>query len=59
MGDLVSVIGPLEDLNQVTAYLGESSDERLELDRSAFDYRRVFISNPKLAGQRLWDLNLP
>ncbi|MBC8076268.1 MAG: transporter [Chloroflexales bacterium] len=58
VGDLVSVIGWYEDLDRVTALLGAPSDEQLDLDRSAFDYRRVFVSNPRLAGQRLRDLNL-
>ena len=41
------------------AYLGQESDEHLELDRSEFDYRRVFVSNAKVAGHRLSDINLP
>jgi len=59
IGDLVSVVGTLEDLDGVTTFLGEASDERIELDRSQFDYRRIFVSNPKVAGHRLRDLNLP
>lgn len=59
VGDLVSAIGTNEDLDRLTAYLGEASDARLELDRSEFDYRRMFVSNPRIAGHRLGDLNLP
>ncbi|MDZ7289417.1 MAG: transporter [candidate division KSB1 bacterium] len=59
VNDLVSVVGTREDLDRVTAALGEVSDERLELDRSQFDFRRIFVSNTKIAGQRLRDLNLP
>ena len=29
------------------------------MDRSELDYRRIFVSNPKVTGQRLRDLNLP
>ncbi len=58
-GDLVTVVGAREDLDKVTAYLGEESNDRLELDRSELDYRRIFVSNPKVAGHRLRDLNLP
>ncbi|HKZ83957.1 MAG TPA: aspartate:alanine exchanger family transporter [Anaerolineae bacterium] len=58
-GDLVSVIGTPDDLDRVIGYLGEASDERLELDRREFDHRRIFVSNPKVAGHRLRDLNLP
>lgn len=59
IGDLVSVVGPAVALDQATAFLGVASDEQLELDRSEFDYRRVFVSSRKLAGHRLRDINLP
>jgi putative transport protein len=59
VGDLVSVIGAPEDLDRVTAYLGQGSSEQLELDRSQLDFRRIFVSNPQIAGHRLRDLNLP
>lgn len=58
-GDLVTVVGAPDDLDRVTAYLGEASEERLDLDRSELDYRRILVSNPRLAGHRLRDLNLP
>ncbi|MCC7359542.1 MAG: hypothetical protein IT317_08705 [Anaerolineales bacterium] len=59
LGDVVTVVGVAEALERVTACLGEVSEERLDLDRSRLDYRRVFVSNPKIAGHRLSDLNLP
>jgi putative transport protein len=58
-GDLVSLVGSPEDLAGVTAYLGQESDEHLDLDRSEFDYRRIFVSNPRIAGQSLGAINLP
>jgi len=58
-GDLVSVIGSPEELDRVTTFLGEPSNERLEFDRSQLDYRRVFVSNHRVVGHRLRDLNLP
>ncbi len=58
-GDLVSVVGAPEDLDRVEEFLGECSDEQLALDRSEVDYRRMFVSNHKVAGHRLRDLNLP
>jgi len=59
LGDLVTVVGVAGELDRVTASLGEPSGERIEMDRSRLDYRRVFVSNPKVAGHRLRDLNLP
>jgi putative transport protein len=58
-GDLITAVGTHAALTQVAAALGEVSDERLEFDRSQLDYRRIFVSNPRLAGHRLRDLNLP
>jgi putative transport protein len=58
-GDLVTTVGAQEELDRVTAFLGEESGEHLELDRSELDYRRIIVSNPKVAGHPLRDLNLP
>jgi len=57
-GDLVSVIGTPEDLEQVIGYLGQPSDIQLGLDRSEYDIRRIFVSDPRVAGHRLKDLNI-
>jgi putative transport protein len=57
--DLVTTVGAREDLDRVTKFLGEESGEHLELDRSELDYRRIIVSNPKVAGHQLRDLNLP
>ena len=58
-GDLVTIVGAQEDLDRVATFLGEESAEHLELDRSELDYRRIIVSNPKVAGHQLHDLNLP
>ncbi|MCL5429594.1 MAG: transporter [Chloroflexi bacterium] len=58
-GDLVTVVGPPEELERVTNRLGEVSREQLDLDRSELDYQRVFVSNPQVAGHTLRSLNLP
>ncbi len=59
LADLISVVGTAEELDKVTAALGLISEEHLELDRGEYDFRRIFVSQPHLAGQRLRDLNLP
>ncbi|MRR56146.1 MAG: transporter [Deltaproteobacteria bacterium] len=58
IGDLVTVVGIQEELERVTRFLGETSEDELDLDRREFDYRRIFVSNPKLVGRRLRDLRL-
>ena len=59
MDDLVSVIGTPEDVDDAVSRLGELTDEHLELDRSQYDFRRIFVSNPQIAGLTLAELRLP
>jgi putative transport protein len=57
-GDVVSVIGSATTLDRVTAALGEPVAERLDSDRHELDNRRIFVSDPRVAGQRIKDLHL-
>lgn len=59
LGDLVTVVGTAEALDHVTAYLGEEATEHLEMDRSELDFRRIFVSDAKVTGLPLRELNLP
>ena len=57
-GDLVTAVATPEVMEDVVRVLGEVSDTRLEMDRSDYDYRRIFVSNPKVAGHPLKDIDL-
>lgn len=57
-GDLVLVVGARDELDRVTAHLGEACDEHLEFDRSELDFRRIFVSSRAVTGRRLRDLDL-
>jgi putative transport protein len=57
--DLISVIGAPEDVAFAVQQLGEISEKQLDLDRNQIDYRRIFVSDTKLAGRRIADLHLP
>lgn len=59
VGDLIMMIGNSEELDKATMLLGKKVDHILTHDRSLFDVRRIFVSNPKLIGQSLSSLNLP
>lgn len=59
LGDLVTLVGTRDDLAAATARLGEPGDEPLELDRHEVDFRRIFVSDRRVAGRRLRDLHLP
>ncbi len=58
LGDLVTVVGLPEALERVAASLGEVSSEQIDLNRGELDYRRVFVSNPRVIGRRLRELKL-
>lgn len=58
LDDQVTAVGTHEELDKITRFLGEQSGTEIDLDRREFDFRRVFVSNPKLAGRRLRDLGL-
>lgn len=58
-GDLVTVVGSAIDIEYAEKVLGQRSNEALELDRSEFDVRRIFVSRPDIAGRSLKQLNLP
>lgn len=57
--DRVTIVGAPDEVERVTAALGETAQEHIEWDRAELDYRRIFVSNPRVAGRRLRDLNLP
>jgi len=57
-GDKIVAVGSAHAVQEVIAFLGHKSDKKLTFDRSEYDYRRIFVSNPKVAGQKIASLNL-
>jgi putative transport protein len=57
-GDDVTLVGAAEDLQEVVPALGEPSPEHLEFDRARLDVRRIFVSDPEVAGKALRELGL-
>ena len=58
IGDQVMAVGNEEELAKVIKALGKKGDTQLEYDREHFDVRRIFVSNPKVAGRSIASLNL-
>jgi putative transport protein len=58
-GDLVALVGAPEEVDKAVAWLGEAAGVQLELDRSEYDFRRIFVSNHEVVGRTLNELNLP
>lgn len=52
------VVGNLEDLEQVIQLLGEHAESALTYNRSKFDVRRIFVSNPDVVGKSISSLDI-
>jgi putative transport protein len=59
LNDLLSVVGHVDEVDNAVTQLGELAPEPLELDRHTLDFRRIFVSSPRVAGKRLRELDLP
>ncbi len=59
LGDRLNVTGTAEEVKRVVEALGNAVPERLEEDRHALDFRRVFVSSREVAGRSLAELQLP
>lgn len=57
-GDLVTVIGEPAAIGAAIAALGERSPLHLEFDRAVVDFRRITVSNPRIAQRPLGELGL-
>jgi putative transport protein len=56
--DLLTVVGPDEDVRRAIEYLGHISSHSLLTDRRYLDFRRVTVSNPKISGRTIEDLGI-
>jgi len=58
IGDETMIVGSEEEIERATEILGKQSQKKLSYDRSIFDTRRIFVSNPVYAGRTIASLNL-
>lgn len=56
--DVVTVVGPEPVVQDVVRELGHLSSHRLSFDRASLDFRRVTVSDPKLAGKAIGELDI-
>ncbi|EEH67104.1 TrkA C-terminal domain protein [Actinomyces urogenitalis DSM 15434] len=56
--DLVTVVGTQDAVNQVIKALGHGSSHSLIEDRRYLDFRRITVSDPKLAGHTVAELGV-
>ena len=58
LGDQVAVVGPQSQLDKIKNLFGAEIEEHLAEERSVYDFKRIFVSNPKVAGKTIASLNL-
>ncbi len=58
-GDRVVVVGAREDVDAAIAHFGRRQQEHLADDRTAVDFRRFVVSNSKVAGRSVAELDIP
>ncbi len=52
-GDIVTLVGLLDDVQKATDALGVKYEGDIQHDRSQLDFRRIFVSNPAIYGKTL------
>ena len=58
-GDRVVVVGPQDAVQVAMEHLGHRVSQHLAHDRSAVDYRRFLVSDPRVAGRTVGELDIP
>lgn len=56
-GDLLTVVGPKSDLDEFKAMVGHRSTHSLRADRRYLDFRRITVSEPRIAGRTIGELD--
>ncbi len=58
LDDLALIVGPEEELQRATAFLGEEHGEHIEREDGDLEMRRIFVSSPAVEGRSLEDLRI-
>ena len=58
LGDRIMVVGSADELKKITEDIGRKVENDLDHDRTEFDVRRIFVSNPKVVGRTIASLQI-
>ena len=58
LGDRLVLVGGRDRIERAGRELGHILDNQLSYDRGTYEVRRLFVSNPAIAGQKIASLNL-
>lgn len=56
--DQIIVVGDRDVIKEVILVLGELSNDQIEVSQTEYVHKRIFVSNPDIAGEKLATLNL-
>jgi len=57
-GDMVTLIGAEEDLEEAIAVFGRVADTSQDFNKNKYSSRRIFVSNPEIVGRSLASLEI-
>jgi putative transport protein len=57
-GDIINIIGSIDDFKDVVNYLGEQTDDNHLYNSNEYEVKRIFVSNQDVVGKTLASLNL-
>lgn len=58
-GDRITICGTKDEIRRVTDFLGETASHMPDIDGGLREYYRVFVSNPRVVGLKVGQLDLP
>ncbi|MCB0520632.1 MAG: transporter [Lewinellaceae bacterium] len=58
MGDILTLVGPADEMEKLVKILGQPSERDLTLDRQNVGMRRIFVSNKRIVGKTIQELGL-
>lgn len=58
LGDQLMIVGNIDELQKITEDIGKKVINDLDLDRSKYDVRRIFVSNPRVVGRTIASLQI-
>jgi len=58
LDDQVIIVADKDILKEVVLILGEESQKSIEVNQTEYVHKRIFVSNPDIAGEKLATLNL-
>lgn len=58
-GDRITICGTKDEIRRVTDFLGETANQAPDIDGGLREYYRVFVSNPRVVGLKVGQLDLP